>query len=544
LENGSELISTNLSISDIVKALQIRTNDFSGIKARAFEEYAMDVYRDLQLNIIKTTKLTKLKLDRLKRAKLPIDYINYASVSIMNECMELEAVEVNPMIETNVIDTTVDNSCSCKCGCDSSLCGAKNNYTYDLLDGQIYNTFAVSRLEIDLSLGYIVRNIVIGATVVPIGVDISNTHYANVATNMVNTAIGNTNFSITIVANTAILIYKDIETNFFNVELDLAPNASPLPPTLVMVAYSVETPLSEKDTTKKKEVRKKICDNGDVIAEYVTPIQDFKCLASKFKFNATSLNNTNKLIVGFSIDDTLVNCSLLANDAVAISAFLSANVDATTTVSVGGATTTFTGTGSFHKITYVKYVDSTTFVSAIMPITPKEYFVNCGGHVYSQQVPNGSTTTTKSTENLCSIELKDCGCIEESLENEFKVKEANLDICCAKQCQNPCGKTDGKKYNIIFSEGMIKMGINFTHDTIYLKYHADPTSMKDFFIPVIAKDAMIRGIYKTSIEYNSRISDGAKREACRLYDLAKSELYVMLKRYNLKNFYKTIGITL
>jgi hypothetical protein len=544
LENGSELLSTNLSIDDIVRALQIRTNDFSGVKARAYGEYAMDVYRDLQLNIIKTTKLTKLKLDRLKRAKLPIDYINYASINIMNDCMELEPVAVNPSIETNVIDTTIDNHCSCQCGCSGSLCNAKNNYIYELEDGQIYKTFAVSRIEIDLAIGYSVRNIVIDATIIPIGAIITNQQSATNMQNIVALAIGNNNFSATVVGNMLILQYKDIITNFFRAEVDLLPNASPLPPTLVITAFSIETLMSEKDLDKKKEVRKKICENGDVIAEYTSPIQDFKCIASKFHFDATSMNNTNKVIVGFGVDGTLMNCSVLANDAAAILAFLAANVDATTTVSVVGTITSFTGTGSFHKITSVKYVDSTTFVAALMPITPKESFVACGGHVYSQQVPNGSTTTTQKTENLCSVELKKCGCIDESLENEFKVKEAKLDICCIKQCSNPCDVSDGKTYNIVASEGVIKMGVNFPDDTIYLKYHADPTAVSDYFIPIIAKNAMIRGIYKTSIEYDARVSDGAKREACRLYDLAKSELYVMIRRYNLKNFYKTIGIIL
>lgn len=164
--------------------------------------------------------------------------------------------------------------------------------------------------------------------------------------------------------------------------------------------------------------------------------------------------------------------------------------------------TTQTFTTTYRKIILEdgSFVEETT--------VPTQTFIN---NVHT------ATGLKKQTKLLCNLDLEECGCIKDTVQNRQNIESACTAIDVPTECgcaAQPEGCTvysrDGLwghsitadadimkprdlQYNIDEEGDRIYLPTNFNHDYVVLRYWAN-TKTKDIRIPFLAKEAMISGI--------------------------------------------------
>lgn len=118
-----------IRLEDVVKGILKREGDSIGANYLKYMSVAKDVYRDLNLHVIRYTKRYWVSVDKKTNSiKLPDGYLFFSSVSIEDECGKLVPLVINSNLKSDIIDITQDKNCHCECGCNSSICGNIKNY--------------------------------------------------------------------------------------------------------------------------------------------------------------------------------------------------------------------------------------------------------------------------------------------------------------------------------------------------------------------------------------------------------------------------------
>lgn len=117
------------SPDEVIKSLLIRKGDIAGVNFLRYKSVVPEVYRDLNLYVIKFTKRYLIEVDKDTNSfELPCDSLIPASVSYIDECNKIRPLIINRNITDDIVDISQDKDCHCECGCKSDLCGLIHSY--------------------------------------------------------------------------------------------------------------------------------------------------------------------------------------------------------------------------------------------------------------------------------------------------------------------------------------------------------------------------------------------------------------------------------
>lgn len=152
-----------------------------------------------------------------------------------------------------------------------------------------------------------------------------------------------------------------------------------------------------------------------------------------------------------------------------------------------------------------------------------------------------STVLQTTTEFLCRLDIKECGCIKKSPENEVLLIKFSDSYTIANDCGCPPAiivKSEDNSYNISDKGNRIQLPFDFRHDYVRLRYYADKKT-KDLRAPYIAQKAIRYGIKAEQTTFDA---PGSKENLfwMGLYNAEKETLAGNIARLQLSDFYKHI----
>lgn len=176
-----------------------------------------------------------------------------------------------------------------------------------------------------------------------------------------------------------------------------------------------------------------------------------------------------------------------------------------------------------------------TLIKRINPDGSVVQEINEPEAIYNESGVHTSTEMVKRIENICKVDVKDCGCIVDSEENKTKLGES----CCAQLfsvesgcCIKSCGcETLDYSYSMNEEQNRIYFDSRFEYDKVLLRYYANQTS-KEIEIPIIAKDVVMYGTeYKAAMwDKNNRVGRAS---------MFKNEYFEALKKLELAMYRMT-----
>lgn len=145
-----------------------------------------------------------------------------------------------------------------------------------------------------------------------------------------------------------------------------------------------------------------------------------------------------------------------------------------------------------------------------------------------------------SKEFVAHIDLKPCGCVEETEENIEKIKVCNPEVYC--NYYAPCGESKSLGgYQIFEESGLIQFSPDFDYDKIYMEYRISMLKINgQYQVPRIAFEALVEGTIFKSIKNKKNVSRLDKRDQWNLYLIAKSNLSKIKSRTSLANLIHSI----
>lgn len=195
-----------------------------------------------------------------------------------------------------------------------------------------------------------------------------------------------------------------------------------------------------------------------------------------------------------------------------------------------------------------------------LSITTETKVIEINSATYSQTVtkklyPNGDyflETTTPffdvdsdtviyrtSKDFVAHIDLKPCGCVEETDENIATIQVCNPDVYC--NYFAPCGKPKMIGYQIFEESGLIQFPPSFTYDKIYLEYRASMLKINgQYQVPRIAFETLVEWTKYKAIQNKRNISRLEKNDQWNHYIISKSNLSKVKTRTSLANLIGSI----
>lgn len=125
------LPSNSSTADDIIRSLCNREGDITGINFMKYKGVALDVYRELNLTVIRHTKRVLIEVDkRTNSITIPhCDYLHWASISVIDECNKIRPMLINTNLTHDIVDISNPSEGCCEHqSCTSSLCSQIKSY--------------------------------------------------------------------------------------------------------------------------------------------------------------------------------------------------------------------------------------------------------------------------------------------------------------------------------------------------------------------------------------------------------------------------------
>lgn len=181
----------------------------------------------------------------------------------------------------------------------------------------------------------------------------------------------------------------------------------------------------------------------------------------------------------------------------------------------------------FTKITRkVVYPDGSMFVKYTYPI-----------RIYEE----GAWTDTidkVDEEFLCKLQVKKCGCIEDTEKNRetlghcINADKIETDFGCTVRCLDDCNG-NALRYNFSEEGNRIVFPSNFHYDKALLRFYVELKG-KEIRIPLLAKPAFMHGLKAFALEFDDSVPKGVKDGYKNSYDAKKNLLALDLTKCSLK----------
>lgn len=149
-----------------------------------------------------------------------------------------------------------------------------------------------------------------------------------------------------------------------------------------------------------------------------------------------------------------------------------------------------------------------------------------------------------SKEFVAHIDLKPCGCVEETEENLATIQVCNPEVYCNYFAPCSCGTVDLGGYQIFEESGLIQFSPNFKFDKVYLEYRASMLKINgQYQIPKIAFETIVEGTKYKAVQNKKNIPRQDKNDQWQHYIIAKSNLSKIKTRVSLHNLISSIMVT-
>lgn len=158
-----------------------------------------------------------------------------------------------------------------------------------------------------------------------------------------------------------------------------------------------------------------------------------------------------------------------------------------------------------------------------------------------------TTELQEKTEFICHLDVKPCGCVEDTPKNR-----QTLASCCGGQyLVTECGKNccpaefPDQTYGYEQFSNRIYFNSKFTFTHALIRYFPG-ADREEIMVPVVAKTAMLRGImfellpYQKGSGYTAMANQRKLMQFERLYKEEKKRLFRLLNRFSLRAFYDSV----
>lgn len=152
-------------------------------------------------------------------------------------------------------------------------------------------------------------------------------------------------------------------------------------------------------------------------------------------------------------------------------------------------------------------------------------------------------TTTK--EFITALDLKPCGCIDDTEENIEKIKCCNYDVYCQYYacCDNSC-TTDYGGYRIFPETGLIQFDRAGKFTKVYIEYWGFmPKKNGQYQVPEVAFETLVEWIKFKNIDGKRSSPNVDKQWRWRMYDVARRNMEKEMGRIGLDQIIQAIGLT-
>lgn len=150
-----------------------------------------------------------------------------------------------------------------------------------------------------------------------------------------------------------------------------------------------------------------------------------------------------------------------------------------------------------------------------------------------------------SKEFVAHIDLKPCGCVEETDANLATLQICNPDVYCSYYagCDNSCNINYGG-YKIFEETGLIQFDYNFPFNQVYMEYNGFlPKINGQFYVPSVAFETVVEGTKFRSVKNKSNVGRLETREYERYYVIAKEDMTRVLGRTSLARILNVLDST-
>lgn len=147
-----------------------------------------------------------------------------------------------------------------------------------------------------------------------------------------------------------------------------------------------------------------------------------------------------------------------------------------------------------------------------------------------------------SKEFITHIDLKPCGCVEDSASNIQTIKVCNPDVYG--KYYSPCCAQDGGEYNILPEMGLIQLSPSFPASKLYLEYTGFLLKINgQYQVPSAAFETLVEWIKWKYVADKRNISRFDKDYQFNRYRIEKRNLGVVLTRTSLARILNALLVT-
>jgi hypothetical protein len=151
--------------------------------------------------------------------------------------------------------------------------------------------------------------------------------------------------------------------------------------------------------------------------------------------------------------------------------------------------------------------------------------------------------TTK--EFIATIDLKDCGCINPTVENIETIRTNCYDCyaCHYAPCSNVCDVETGG-YKIFEEQGLIQFDYKFRHTQVYLEYRGFIPKMNgQLAVPEVAFETLVEYIKAMSLDGKRNVSNNDKVWRWNRYSIERKAMVKSMTRFSLDDIIYSINLT-
>lgn len=166
-----------------------------------------------------------------------------------------------------------------------------------------------------------------------------------------------------------------------------------------------------------------------------------------------------------------------------------------------------------------------------------------GDYYLESSIPYLDTKTNSviyntSKEFITHIDLKDCGCVDNTASNINAIKACNPEMYC--QYYAPCDNRYVDEYKIFEENGLIQFSPNFRFRKVYMEYRGFMVKINgQYHVPSIAFETLVEWIRWKAMGKKS-ISRLEKNDQFQHYLLEKSNMFIVQTRTSLVNILNAI----
>ena len=156
---------------------------------------------------------------------------------------------------------------------------------------------------------------------------------------------------------------------------------------------------------------------------------------------------------------------------------------------------------------------------------------------------SGSVVYHTSKEFIAHIDLKPCGCIDETPANMEVVRVCNPDVYCSYYA--PCACTDDNtEYHIFPESGLIQLSPSFKYSKVYIEYRGFLLKVNgQYQVPSAAFETLVEWIKYKYVDGNKSVSRFDKEYQRGRYVTEKRNLFIVLTRTSLSRILDAILTT-